>query len=350
MIKEVERVTPCAPAGGPRSATDRRLPVLTVLGLALWAMTSLAVTFNENFAANPAANGWQIFGDTNLFHWDSMHQNLRVTWDSSKTNSFFHRPLGTILAPDDDFSLSFDLTFDDYLIGTTPGKPGTFEIAIGFLNFDQAAGTNFFRGAGLSATYGPKNLVEFNFFPAFDVFLPTIDQVIVSTNNAWLYNDQNFLEMTPGEIFQVVMNYVVATRTLTTTVTNNATQYGQTQAILVPPNLDFRVTALSISSYSDAGQPPLYAGSILAHGAVDNFVVVTPLPPVENLWGGFVGETWQVQFTSRTNWLYTLERTTDLLAWATASSPSPGNGVTLVLSDTNPPASNACYRVRANRP
>lgn len=308
-----------------------------------------ATTFTEDFATNPATTGWQFFGDTNLFVWDSTNQNLRVTWDSSKTNSYFHRPLGTILNSEDDFSLSFDVMLEDYAIGTTPGRFSTFEIAIGFLNLDQATKTNFFRGAGINATYGPKNLVEFNFFPAFDSFLPTLGQVIVSTNNAWRYNDSNLLDLTPGETFAVTMNYVAITRTLTTSISNNAAPYGQTQTILVPTNFDFRVSTLSVSSYSDAVQPPP-AGSILAHGTVDNFVVVTPPPPVENLTGTFVGAHWQVQFTSRTNWFYTLERTANLVTWTNAALVSSGNGATLILSDTNPPAGQAFYRVKANRP
>jgi hypothetical protein len=313
------------------------------------ATTITAATFTEDFATDPATTGWQMYGDTNLFAWDSTNQNLRVTWDSSQTNSYFHRPLGTILARDDDFSLSFAVRLDDYAIGTTPGKFSTFEIAIGFLNLDQATKPNFFRGAGLNATYGPKNLVEFNFFPAFDSFLPTLGQVIVSTNNAWLYNDSNLLDLTPGETFQVNMSYVAATRTLTTVISNNAAQYGQTQSILVPTNFDFRVTTLSISSYSDAIQPPP-PGSILAHGTVDDFVVVTPPPPVENLTGAFVGANWQAHFISRTNWLYTLERTANLVTWTNASLVTSGNGAMLTLSDTNSPAGQAFYRVKSNRP
>lgn len=305
-----------------------------------------ATTFTEDFSTDPAANGWQIFGNTNLFHWDSANQNLRVTWDSSLTNSYFHRPLGTILTRDDDFGLTFDLTFADYASGTTPGKPYAAPVAVGLLNLDQAAHTNFSRGAGVNATYGPRNLVEFNFFPAFDIFLPTIDQVIVSTNNVWLYNDNKLMELTPGETFRVTMAYLAVTRTLTTVVSNHGTQYGLTQTIVVPTNFDFRVATLSVSSYSDVRD----IGSVLAHGIVDNFVVVTPPPPVENLTGGFAGADWQVQFTSRTNWLYTLERTADLQTWVAATAPTPGNETTLVLTDPNLPAGASGYRVKAQRP
>ena len=71
-----------------------------------------AATITENFSANPLQNGWQIFGDTNLFQWDSTNQNLAVTWDSSQTNSYFYHPLGTILTRNDDFSLAFDLAIE----------------------------------------------------------------------------------------------------------------------------------------------------------------------------------------------------------------------------------------------
>jgi hypothetical protein len=59
----------------------------------LWGLVAASIggaaTISENFANDPLRNGWQIFGDTNLFQWDSTNQNLDVTWDSSQTNSYF---------------------------------------------------------------------------------------------------------------------------------------------------------------------------------------------------------------------------------------------------------------------
>jgi hypothetical protein len=194
--------------------------------------------------------------------------------------------------------------------------------------------------------------VEFDFFPSFDSFNPTIAQTIVGTNSSfsnWLYNHDVQLEMTPGETFRVTMNYSATTRTLTTTLTNNGVQYGETQIMTIPATLDFRVTTLAISSFSDAIQPPP-PGSILAHGVVDDFVLTTPPPPVENVAGGFVGANWRVEFTSRTNWIYTLERSTQFAAWTNVSLAIAGNGTTLALMDSNPPAAMAFYRVRANKP
>ena len=66
--------------------------------------------------------------------------------------------------------------------------------------------------------------------------------------------------------------------------------------------------------------------------------------------GGFSNNVWRVQFDSRTNWLYTLERTSDFQSWTGVSPVTPGVSGTLALSDSASPASKAFYRVRANRP
>ena len=94
--------------------------------LFLWGLVAAsaggAATLQENFPGDPQQNGWRIFGDTNLFQWDSTNENLDVTWDSSQTNSYFYHSLGTIVAKSDDFSLSFDLQLSDIAIGVNPNK------------------------------------------------------------------------------------------------------------------------------------------------------------------------------------------------------------------------------------
>jgi hypothetical protein len=315
--------------------------------LAGWLATVTGIPaagLTESFATNPLAHGWQVFGNTNLFHWNSANQNLAVTWDSSQTNSYFYQPLGTILARDDNFHLSFDLTFSDYAIGTTAGKPYDFEAAIGFLNLSDASQPNFSRGAGISSTYGVRNLVQFNFFPAWLTYQPTIDQVIVATNyNSWLYND-NLLNLASNQLFHVEMNYT--NRTLTTVITNNGAQYGGTQTILVPTNFDFRCDTIAICSYSDQHAN----GSMLAHGTLDNFSFTVPAPPVQNLKVGCTNHLWSAQFTGRTNWLYALERTTDLLTWSDTSFVTNSTSTNLFLPDSNAPLDRAFYRIRAERP
>jgi len=91
-------------------------------------------------------------------------------------------------------------------------------------------------------------------------------------------------------------------------------------------------------------------GSILAHGRVDNFIVTVPPPPVQNLAGNFSNGVWQTQFLSRSNWLYTLQRSPDFQSWTNVSSIMAGSAMNLVLRDTNSPIDKAFYRISAQRP
>src|SRR5213082_3198570 len=152
--------------------------------LSCWTAASVgeATTLREDFASAPAANGWRVFGDTNLFHWNPVNENLEVTWDSSQTNSYFHRPLGTVLTKSDDFGLAFDLRPSEIAVGVNPNKRSTFELAVGFLNFIDAASTNFERGIGVNSSYGPRNLAEFDYFPDSGLGA-TISPTMISSNN-----------------------------------------------------------------------------------------------------------------------------------------------------------------------
>ena len=71
-----------------------RLSVLALAGLSV-VSASRAVTVVEDFSTDPQAKGWQVFGDTNLFAWNSTNRNLEVTWDSTQPNSYFYYPLGS---------------------------------------------------------------------------------------------------------------------------------------------------------------------------------------------------------------------------------------------------------------
>src|ERR1017187_10525384 len=65
-----------------------RLSVLAVASLSV-VCASRAATIVEDFSTNPQTNGWQVFGDTNLFYWNSTNQNLEVTWiQPSRTVTF----------------------------------------------------------------------------------------------------------------------------------------------------------------------------------------------------------------------------------------------------------------------
>ena len=310
-----------------------------------------AATIAENFASDPTTRGWGVFGAASLFNWNAMDEQLEVTWDSSRTNSYFYRRLGTILAKDDDFELSFDIRLDDAAVGTTPGKPSTFELAIGFLNFTNATAPGFRRGVASAC----PNLVEFDYFPAEDFIFPTIWPTFTATNSQFNYNgssDYTLLGLTTGDWFHVAMTYTASNRTLVTVMTQNGAPFGPINSVPLASGFgDFRVDTVAISSYSDADQsPPQFAGSLLAHGVVDNVTITVPASPMSNPVVSLSNQVWRTQFSARTNWSYFLERSTNLQSWTKVSSSLPGTGSLLALSESNAPSQKAFYRVHAERP
>lgn len=317
------------------------------ISLLILAAASLAraTTINESFTGDPAADGWKSFGDTNLFHWNSAAQTLQVTWDSSRTNSYFYHPLGTVIAKDDDFSLAFDVRLGDIAIGVDPAKPYTFQFTIGFIHQPDAFRPDFIRGTGSNS----PNLVEFDYFPDSG-FGATISPTLISSNGEFAYSF-NIDEMTTNDLFHIEMVYTASDSTLRTTMTRNGEPFGPIGDAVIDARFftDFRADAVAVCSYSDAGQDPLYAGSILAHGTVDNLSVTVPAPPVGTLAGAFSNSVWQVQFTDRTNWLYTLQRSADFQSWSDVSPATAGAAGSLVLSDANA-AEKGFYRVKAERP
>jgi len=307
-----------------------------------------AATFSEDFSTNPFADGWKIFGDTNLFQWDSSNECLQVTWDSSQTNSYFCQPIGTVLTKSDDFSLSFTLQLADIAVGLSSDQPFTFELAVGFINLAAASGTNFERGV-VAANLGARNLCEFDYFPDSG-YGATISPTMISTNSQYNQFATVFafpFELDPGALFHVAMTYSASNRTLHTTMTRAGEDFGPIPNVVLGTNfLDFRLDSVAVCNYSDTGAD----GSLLAHGVVDNLVVTVPPPPILNLAGTMTNRFWQMQFQSRTNWIYTLERTADLKSWIDVSPAICCTTAALRLQDTNPPANCAYYRVRAERP
>jgi hypothetical protein len=298
----------------------------------------------EKFNTDPALDGWQVFGDTNLFHWDSTSQNLDVTWDSSQPNSCFFHPLGAIYSKTNDFLITFDLRLNDIAIGTTPGKPFTFEIAIGLIHTTIATNGNYFRGYA----YFP-DIVEFDYFPNdINDYGATVSTFMISSQTN--YSNGGFtdpLELETNTLYHVVMVYTATNQTLHTTMAADGAPIGPIQDACLSPDFDdFQVDAVSINSYSDDGQDPDYAGSVLAHGTVDNFAFASPLP-VGTINAIAAGE---VQFASDTNWVYTLEQTADFQTWSAAAPSAPGNGTNLLLQAANPPVNRSFFRVRADLP
>jgi hypothetical protein len=329
------------------------IQLLLALALVLSRRAPAAVVLTEDFAAEPSARGWQAFGQTNLFQWDGTNQQLLVTWDSSKSNSYFHRPLGDILTKSDDFSLAFDLRLDSVAVGLTPEKPSTFQLAIALFNFAQAMRTNLFAGSGTSASTGLRSSVEFNYFPGAD-FEPTVSCIAVSSNNGnfsqFLFSHDFPLNLDTGVWHRIALAYTASNRALTLTKTRAGAAFGVTQSITLGASFtDFRLDTLAIASYNEAGQfPP--AGSLLAHGAVDNFTVTLPVPPVTQLQPTLTNSTAAVRFLSRSNWLYTLQHSADLVTWTNLPATAIGTGAFLQLTNTGATAAKSFYRVKGERP
>ena len=315
------------------------------------ALCGRAAALSENFANDPASRGWRVFGDASLFHWNQTTQNLEVTWDSSHTNSFFYLPLGTVLTKSDNFNFGFDVRLFDIRVGSTPAKSNEFEIAIGLLNFRTATNSKAFRGAGVSSTYGVRNIIEFDYFPDAG-FGNTFGTTVISTNNVFSYAHNFPLTLSSGDIYHITINYTAADQTLRTAATKNGLPFSPLADVALANKPDFRVDSFAVTSYSDAIQTgsPAFYGSVLAHGSVDNVQLMVPSPPLSHLQIARTNSAWSAEFTSETNWLYALDASADLSTWNAISPYLNGTGGRLRLTDTNRPLERIFYRVHAERP
>jgi hypothetical protein len=308
----------------------------------LWGLVAASIggaaTFNEDFSADPLQNGWQVFGNANLFQWDSTNQNLDVTWDSSQTNSYFYKALGTILAKSDDFSLSFDFQLNDV------AWSGSTELSVGLFRFSDATNPVYSRPAA-----NTPNLFEFDYFPDNGIGQPATLATLTDTNvNSANRKDFYFVydnqPLNTGIIFHVILTHAAGQTNISGQVFANGQLYTSLPNIFHAPISDFRIDTVSVTSYNNPANP------LLAHGTVDNFVITLPPPPVQNLSGTLTNGIWQAQFVSQSNWIYTLQRSTNLTSWDDIQASTSGNGTNLFLPDNDPPPDKSFYRVRVDRP
>jgi hypothetical protein len=319
----------------------------------LWfaaALPSRAAAISENFATDPALRAWREFGDASLFQWNATNQHLEVTWDSSRTNSLFYRPLQTVLTQADDFSFGFDLRLHDIAIGVNTNKPYTFEIAIGFCRFNSITNRNFLRGAGTSPAFGPRNLVEFDYFPDSG-FGATVAPTVVANTNAIRFSDNHPWELTTDDLFRVDMSYTASNQVLRTVMTRNGAAFGPIRDLSLVGFPDFRVDTFAVVSYSDAMQsPPQFAGSILSHGIIDNVTWSVPDPPLSAFRGDLTQDTFRAEFDAKANWVYRLETTSDLVDWSLVETKSAVTNGLMILEDTEISSARSFYRVVGDRP
>ena len=305
-----------------------------VLALTGWSVLSAAATFTEDFSSDPLQRGWQTAGNASLFAWDSAHQDLSVTWDSSKPNSYFYRPLGTILTTNDAFSLEFDLQ-----LSSAYATNYSSQLAVGFLRLSDATSANFLRTSGSS-----PNVAEFDYFPPANL-AASIDATLIDRSNNF-YFVYSTAPLNNGQVYHIRLGHDAGGTTLSGQVLVNGQSYAALTNVNGAIGADFRLDVVAIASYQDDG----YGDSILVQGTVDNMVVTVPPPPVQNFSGTLQNGVWQGQFLSQTNWSYTLQRTGNFQSWTTVSAATPGNGGMVVLQENSPASGPAFYRVVAQRP
>ncbi len=337
-----------------------RLSVLALAGLSV-VSASRADTIVEDFSANPLANGWHVFGETNLFAWNPATRELEVTWDSSRANSYFYHPLGAQFTRYDDLSVEFDLRLADIASGVEPGKTGPLQIGFGFLNLAGATSTNFMRGSW----GGAPNVAEFDYYPAgyYDLggytwpIVPTATPSFISGINSQHYAPMSLdayeYGLPTNQRVHVRLSYDGLSQTATLVLTTNGVPLATLPGLVLSSATnsqftavdDFRVDMFSISSYSSNGDD---YDSVLAHGTVSNLVLTFSLRPIGQVSGHFsTNGVWQTGFFGRTNWSYTLYRTTDFGSWTSVSPTVRGAGDEMILQDTSAVAGRAFYRVQA---
>lgn len=326
----------------PRKYAMSRSAAVLLLAGVVCAAPARAATFTENFTTNPLQNGWQVFGDTNLFQWDATNQVMDVTWDSSQSNSYFYHPLGTILTINDSFSLAFDLNL------SSQSAVGYFELAVGLFNVTEATNADFSR-----ALVNSPNLFEFDYYPASggedaSIDATLADMTVTETNDGDFYFAYDDVPLLNNVTYHVILTHEAGEGTIEGEVLTNGTVYTALPNMYPGPITDFRIGTVAIINYTSTDDP--YGDAVNAQGAVGNVVVTMPPPPVQNLTLVTSNALCQAQFCSQTNWLYVLQRTCDFQSWTNVTPPISGNGTNLVLQDPAPPGRKAFYRVNATRP
>lgn len=336
---------------------NRTVPAWLRALLAAW-LAGMAVdawcgeSFSEGFQESPLGRGWEVVGDASLFQWDAAAGGLGVTWDSSRSNSFFLRRIAAPVTPSDDFAFGFDLTLSRMDVGTSPEKSGTFQIALGLINVADAMDPGFQRGVFLRS----RNLVEWTWFAAQPdgAIAASLSPAIVPADGRlpWGYSD-SFVQLETGVRYGFGLRYTSTNRTLRIAMTADGVALPDPAPVVLPRSFTgFRVDALSIHSYSDAGQDPRYAGSVHAVGIVDDVWWEGPGAAVGRVRLAGQGNARRVVTATRSGWVYWLEVSEDLKVWGRAGAEVTGTGGDIAFEDpgTEGGREHRFYRVGARLP
>jgi hypothetical protein len=190
---------------------------------------------------------------------------------------------------------------------------------------------------------------EFDYFPQFydsysgNTYADSVEASMIDDSGNDLFQASAVLTLIPGGTHRIVLVHQAGAATISAEVFTNG-QFVSSMPLTSAygPFGNFELDTFAVISYADDG----YGDSILAHGSVGNLAFASPLPVslVQTVAPG------QVQFTSDTNWLYTLQQTADFQTWTPAAPTVFGNGTNLVLQAANPPTDHAFYRVCAELP
>jgi hypothetical protein len=322
--------------------------LLTVLALSVLISPRAQVTpkkFGGSF------DSWAVAGETNVF--TRTDDAVQVQWDSSRTNSYLYLPLGITLTRADDFDLTFVLRIDSLELGTTPGKLDTFEIGAGLLNLTNAVDPQFFRGAGINAQHGPRDLIEFDYFPASSFISATVAPTIATAGNQILFSDNHPVDLDSGTYYQIVMRFSAMNQTLSSQLLIGDEHFRFLDPFPLKPLVlssnysDFAVDTLALINYSDEGQtPPQFAGSLKGSGTFWNLEAIVYNRPAMQIQRG-TGEV-RITFETSTGWSYQLQSTSDGSTWQSAGEAIMGTGipVEVELTASTP---QALFRVSAAR-
>lgn len=329
------------------TGTVRRLGMVLLLATAVLRPAPAAVHV-EDFATDPEARGWRVHGDPSPFAWDALNAQLEVTWDSTRPNAFFFRPLDTVLTRSDDFRMAATLRVSEL---ATSSPQETFQIAFGLLRRTDAFRTNFFRGAGIHPLHGARNLVEFAYFPASETIAPTFSAVAVGTNyTRWATVDLFPLELILDEPFRVEVRFRKEGQVLSLRVQRDGEPYGTREQVLATGLGDFRLDAFAIAAYSGEHQPAGYGGQIRARGSVDDVEIETPDPPRLAIELVRTPTANQVSLPVLEGWRPRLQRSRDLQGWDNLPIEAIEASARWIFEDREVLTHATWYRVELQRP
>lgn len=311
-------------AGGDPPAIQRIAAALrlTVIALALVALphampTAVADGFRDDFATDPSAREWTHHGDVSPAAWDASPQRLTVAWDSTAPNRFFLRTLGRELTRADDIRVRFRLGLEEI---ATLDPDATFPISIGLIRREDALTTHFFRGAGVNPTWGPRNLVEFAYFPASRSITPTLSATAVASNNLrWAMVNLFPFEIATGASLDVELQFHSVPQTLTLTITRDGVPWAHGTTSVPAAFGEFRVDAVSVTSYSGDHQPAGYGGHVKARGWIDDLEVEYTDPPDGPLTIATESRALRLSIPAPESWVPALQVTTDFSQWSAAT-------------------------------